>query len=390
MTITITTAPEVWPLPATRCIFRGRLMDYETAAFILAMEAELGYVLTVEQGCYNPGGVAASAGTHDGGQVFDLAPFDWQRKVRVARSLGGFAWHRLPSQGPWNEHIHIGIRGGPTLSGAARNQQVDFDKRPRRNGLANHLIDPDQDPTRPPPTPSFRYPPPKPATPTFRGVSLNDDWGNLASDVASVVRDVRPLVMGVQEGWRVDYHKAIHAADPAHPARWKVRQVMETKATAGVAVIWDHRRLQRIGTHRGDPSKKGWGLQVIGRAPDTRDRPVLWQDVMFRPGVDRGALPKRFRLASVHRYPVRDKKDWDEFDAVLGLWLKRSPLPVLLFTDSNQHGGPEPLMSKVASAIRWHADGDSIDGCVTSLPVRGVKALPKRTSDHAPVVVTLG
>ncbi len=387
MTATITGPPEHWPLPGTRCIFRQHLMDYETAAVIMAAEAELGYQLTVAQGCYNPGGVAASAGTHDGGGVFDLVPFDWERKVRVLRSLGCAAWHRLPSQGPWPEHIHAVVRKHPTLSGAAAAQVVDFDKNPRRNGLASHLIDSDQEPGRP--TPTFHYPPKAPATPTFRSVSLNDDWGNKATDVPAIVAQTRPLVMGVQEGWRQDYAKAIRTADPKQPRRWHVRQEMENAATAGVAVIWDHRRLKDIGISK-YVAKKGHGLQEIGRGADTRMRYVIWQDVMFRDNVDRGALPKRFRLASVHRPPVRDRASWHDFDAVLGLWLKRSPLPVLLFMDGNEHGGPEPLMSSLSSAYSWHAKGESIDGAVTSLPVKGVVEVATPTSDHDAAVLMLG
>lgn len=142
--------------------FRGRLMDNKTAAFLQAMEAELGYELTVLQGCYNPGGVAASGGTHDGGGVVDLAAYDWQRKVRVARKLGAFAWHRPALPGVWGEHIHLGIRDHGRLSSAARAQQVDYDATPPRNGLADHAPDLTWHP-KPPVT--FRYPPPKPPKP---------------------------------------------------------------------------------------------------------------------------------------------------------------------------------------------------------------------------------
>lgn len=121
--------------------FRGRLMDKKTQAFLEAMESELGYELTVAQGCYNPGGVAASGGTHDGGGVVDLAAFDWQRKVKVARKLGAFVWYRADLPGVWGEHIHLGIRDHGRLSSSAQSQQVDYDANPPRNGLANHAID---------------------------------------------------------------------------------------------------------------------------------------------------------------------------------------------------------------------------------------------------------
>lgn len=375
--------PGQWPIAGTRCNFRGREMDYETVAFLLAMEAELGYTLTIAQGCYSTA-VAASGNTHAGGGTIDLAPWDFERKVKVARSLGAAAWHRteLWRNGVriWPEHIHFVIRKHPTLSGAAAEQVMFFDQKPRKNGLAGEPVDPNQFPPRP--TPTFRYPPKAPPTPTFRAVSLNDDWANLASDVPATVEAVRPLAAGVQEGWRVKYRSVV-------PKRWGVKQRLESKASAGVAVLWDRRRLARLGSSS-NPSKRGRGLQVIGKGEDTRDRPVVWRDLKFKPGVNRGALPPAFRLASVHYPPMRDKKAWAKFDATLALWLKRSPLPVLLLTDSNHHGGPSDLLDSLHSRFEWHGVGEGIDGAITDLPVKGTRELPKGSSDHHAVVVALG
>jgi len=121
-----------------KVVFRGKLMDRKTMAFLQAMEEKLGYELTVVQGCYNPGGVAQSGGTHDGGGVIDLAAYDWRNKVRVAADLGAFAYHRPYIQGLWGEHIHFGIRNHGRLSPAAQAQQRDWDAKPPRNGLAGH------------------------------------------------------------------------------------------------------------------------------------------------------------------------------------------------------------------------------------------------------------
>lgn len=121
--------------------YHGKLMDRKTMQFLQAMEAELGYELTILQGCYNPGGVSASGGTHDGGGVIDLAPNDHRRKVHVARKLGAFAWYRPTIPGVWNSHIHFGIRNHGRLSEAAQAQQRDYDGDPPRNGLADHAID---------------------------------------------------------------------------------------------------------------------------------------------------------------------------------------------------------------------------------------------------------
>lgn len=153
--------------------FRGRLMDKKTQAFLEAMEAELGYELTVVQGCYNPGGVAASGGTHDGGGVVDLASWDYERKVKAARKLGAFAWFRPTLPGVWGEHIHLGIRDHGRLSTAARSQQIDFDATPPRDGLASHRPDPTWHPA---PAVTFHYPPKeKPVAPTPTKVNAARD-----------------------------------------------------------------------------------------------------------------------------------------------------------------------------------------------------------------------
>lgn len=121
-------------------VFRGKLMDRKTMAFLQAMEEKLGYQLTVVQGCYNPGGVAQSGGTHDGGGVVDLAAYDWERKVKVAADLGAFAYHRVYVPGLWGEHIHLGIRNHGRLSPEAQGQQRDWDSTPPRDGLASHAV----------------------------------------------------------------------------------------------------------------------------------------------------------------------------------------------------------------------------------------------------------
>lgn len=149
-----------------RVIFRGRVMDKKTQAFLRAMEQRLGYELTIVQGSYNAGGVSASAGTHDGGGVVDLVSWDHRRKVRVARELGAFAWFRPDLPGVWGEHVHLGIRDHGRLSSAAKAQQAGFDADPARNGLANNAVDRTWHPD---PSVTFRYrartePPPPPPT----------------------------------------------------------------------------------------------------------------------------------------------------------------------------------------------------------------------------------
>lgn len=95
--------------------------------------------VTMVQGSYNRGGVAASAGTHDGGGAFDLTPFNADRRVHALRLLGVFASRRLPSEGPWNEHVHCIVDGDGSASAGAKAQLVDYHA--GRNGLANHAAD---------------------------------------------------------------------------------------------------------------------------------------------------------------------------------------------------------------------------------------------------------
>ena len=150
--------------PFERVTFRGKLMDNKTKAFLLAMERQLGYELTVTQGCWNPGTVAASGGTHGskeslamdpprGGGVVDLAEFEADRKVRVARDLGGFGWVRPAIPGLWPKHCHVGIINHGRLSPQAQDQQVKY--LAGEDGLAGH--NPDPNPYRPDPQPIFQY-----------------------------------------------------------------------------------------------------------------------------------------------------------------------------------------------------------------------------------------
>lgn len=130
------------PAPFLEVVYNGALMDNKTKTAVQLGEKRLGYSLTILQGCYNPGGVSQSAGTHDGGQVIDFAPFDFATKVKVFREMGWFIWHRAAIPGVWGEHIHGGIRNGGTLSPSAKAQQVDYDGTPPRDGLAGHSLDP--------------------------------------------------------------------------------------------------------------------------------------------------------------------------------------------------------------------------------------------------------
>lgn len=61
--------------------------------------------ITVMQGSFNTT-VAASAGTHRLADCVDLSAFDWKKKDRIFRSIGGAIFHRTPAQG-FPPHCHM-------------------------------------------------------------------------------------------------------------------------------------------------------------------------------------------------------------------------------------------------------------------------------------------
>lgn len=84
--------------------------------------------LDVVQGSYNAGGVAASAGTHDGGGAVDISvnnmnATQYNNAVKALRMAGFAAWYRSPSEGDWPAHIH-GIAIGDRESSAGAKDQV--------------------------------------------------------------------------------------------------------------------------------------------------------------------------------------------------------------------------------------------------------------------------
>jgi hypothetical protein len=127
--------------------YSGVTLDLPTLAALAVAQADLGYVLPLMQGSFNPG-VSASAGTHDGGGAVDVGlnagadSFAVQvAKVKALRRAGFRAWRRTPAQG-FPYHVHCILAGDPWLSPAAAAQLVQWDN--RQNGLADH--GPDDDP----------------------------------------------------------------------------------------------------------------------------------------------------------------------------------------------------------------------------------------------------
>ncbi|HEY1178524.1 MAG TPA: peptidoglycan-binding domain-containing protein [Phytomonospora sp.] len=130
--------------PGSKITYRGVQMNTRTQSMLLAAEGLLGRTLTITQGSYNPGGEAASAGTHDGGGVLDISVDGMTSATRteVARQLrivGFAAWVRNPSQGDWPYHIHAVAISDTDLSPAAYHQAGDYYL--GMNGLANRAPD---------------------------------------------------------------------------------------------------------------------------------------------------------------------------------------------------------------------------------------------------------
>lgn len=117
----------------------GKKVDALTDAALKRAEKRLGYTLTITQGSYNPGGVKASAGVHDGGGTVDLMPWDHETKVLELRAVGFAAWYRPAVAGLWPAHIHAVLIGHAKLSPAAFRQVQLY--LARRNGLVSNLPD---------------------------------------------------------------------------------------------------------------------------------------------------------------------------------------------------------------------------------------------------------
>lgn len=126
--------------------YRGVRLNQRTIDMIEAAEKILGFKLRLTQGSYNAGGVAGSAGTHDGGGAVDIAlkdavtgalfPEVRRERIRAATRQVGFAsWIRDPSQSNWPWHTHAIAVGDPDLSADARAQVTAYKN--NRNGLAS-------------------------------------------------------------------------------------------------------------------------------------------------------------------------------------------------------------------------------------------------------------
>lgn len=142
------------PSWATRTTYQGHRINFGTWFLLIVINALVRLPrfggetskMTMLQGGYNKGGVAKSAGTHDGGGAFDLTAFNWKWRVWLLRLFGCAAYYR-----PYNwdnrgggAHIHVIVSGDGTASRGAKQQVVDFLH--KLNALANRAKDPNARP----------------------------------------------------------------------------------------------------------------------------------------------------------------------------------------------------------------------------------------------------
>lgn len=141
-----------FPDPYQKVRWRGGTCDMIDKVCFQVLEDRLGKTATIFQLGYNPGGVAASSHTHDGGGAFDywFPGVDQNTQQRVSRNVGIDAWKRNP---PFPLHIH-GIRhGSHSAHPEAKSQMGDYLS--LGDGLWPLTGGDDPYPYRPDPIPTF-------------------------------------------------------------------------------------------------------------------------------------------------------------------------------------------------------------------------------------------
>jgi SLT domain-containing protein len=104
----------------------GGVTVNQRTADMLNMALALGASFSATQGSFSTG-VAASAGTHDGGGVVDLVPAS-NTNVGALRAVGFAAWNRGAAWGSpsFSDHIHAVALGDPTVSSGAAAQVMSY------------------------------------------------------------------------------------------------------------------------------------------------------------------------------------------------------------------------------------------------------------------------
>lgn len=156
---TMPPAPPAGAEPAhnySRTTYGGKTVNQRTKVMLQAAAKEFGGPLVLTQGSYNKG-VAASAGTHDGGGCVDISVDGMSSSRRVflvqcLRRAGFAAWLRTPSQG-FAYHIHANAIGDREMAGVAKEQVQQYFN--GQNGLSGHGAD--TNPPRPWPSWANKY-----------------------------------------------------------------------------------------------------------------------------------------------------------------------------------------------------------------------------------------
>ena len=138
--------------PYKRRDYRGVTLDNRTISALdwaekryLAVAPKKRKPFRLGQGSYNKGGVSGSAGTHDGGGVFDVMFAGLNAKqrrgvVKWLRRAGFAAWAREGAVwGTNNDHCHAILLGHKTASAPAKSQMDSY--RAHRDGLAGNRYD---------------------------------------------------------------------------------------------------------------------------------------------------------------------------------------------------------------------------------------------------------
>ena len=131
--------------------YRGKRMTPQVRDALLAAEQRAGFEFTIIQGGFNSGGVAASAGTHDGDaldlRVRDLSDDEIALMVEAMRWAGFAAWLRttdqprlgVRAQGFTSEHVHAVPNGWGLPSAGAQRQAEKYQA--GRDGLRGNRAD---------------------------------------------------------------------------------------------------------------------------------------------------------------------------------------------------------------------------------------------------------
>ena len=131
--------------------FRGKRMTPQVRDALLAAEQRAGFEFTITQGGWNRGGVAASAGTHDGDaldlRTRDLSDDQVAAMVEAMRWAGFAAWLRtttqprlgVRAQGFQVGHVHAVPNGWGMPSPGAKRQAAKY--RTGRDGLRGNRKD---------------------------------------------------------------------------------------------------------------------------------------------------------------------------------------------------------------------------------------------------------